>query len=47
MHMEGQGPSESEDIQLVIFKAAAGNPRIQKEVVARCTNRMHHVRRDH
>ena len=43
MHMEGQGPSECEDIQLVIVKAATGNPRIPQEVAARCTDSMHHV----
>ena len=41
--MEGQGPSESEDIQLVILKAAAGNLRILKEVAAKCTDKIHHV----
>ena len=38
---------ESEDIQLVIAKAATGNRCILKEVAARCSNRMHHVRWDH
>ena len=44
-HMEG--PSENEDIQLVIAKVATGNPRIPKKVAARCADRMHHVRWDH
>ena len=67
MQIEGQGTSESEDIQLfflkkrgrgtpktvppdiqlVIAKAETGNPCIQKEVAARYTDRMHHVRWDH
>ena len=31
MHMGGQGPSESEDIQLVIAEAATGNPPTHTE----------------
>ena len=45
--MEGQGPSISEDIRLVIVKALNGNLHILKEVVARSTNRMYHVQREH
>ena len=37
--MEGQGSSESEDIQLVIVKVVAGNPCIQKEVTAKCIDK--------
>ena len=47
MRMEGQGPYESEDVQLVIAKAATGNWRISKEVTAMCIDKMHHVRWDH
>ena len=34
MHLEGQGTCNSEDIQLVIAKAAIGNLCIPKEVAA-------------
>ena len=47
MYMEGPRPFESENIQLLIAKAVIGNPRIPKEVAARCTVRMHHVQWDH
>ena len=46
MYMEGQGTSESENIQLVIAKATTGKPCIQKEVAARCTDKKHYVRWD-
>ena len=47
MRMEGQGPYESEDIQLVIAKAVTCNRRIPKEGTAIFIDKMHHVRWDH
>ena len=46
-HIEGQGPSKSEDIQLIMATGATGIPPKLKEVVARCSNRIYHVQWDY
>ena len=46
-NMEGKGPSKSEDLQLATGEVVAGDMHVSKEVAARCTGELHHVRREH